>query len=158
MIKVKPRSGGSTIAQQVVRTLFILNLAKTYRRKFIELSLAPWLTNVLSKDTVLEVYISAVRFERGCFGIVEAMEHFWGKVEKYPSNAEAFFLIERVSNVRSRLLVNKIIETANSAKDSGLMNDSDLRASTLLYENAVRDKKIVASSKEVKILRTLSNA
>ncbi len=158
LIKVKPRSGGSTIAQQVVRTLFILNLAKTYRRKFIELSLAPWLTNVLSKDTVLEVYISAVRFERGCFGIVEAMEHFWGKVEKYPSNAEAFFLIERVSNVRSRLLVNKIIETANSAKDSGLMNDSDLRALTLLYENAVRDKKIVASSKEVKILRTLSNA
>ena len=102
LIKVKPRSGGSTIAQQVVRTLFILNLAKTYRRKFIELSLAPWLTNVLSKDTVLEVYISAVRFERGCFGIVEAMEHFWGKVEKYPSNAEAFFLIERVSMIFPR--------------------------------------------------------
>lgn len=158
LIKVKPRSGGSTIAQQVVRTLFILNLGKTYRRKFIELSLAPWLTSVLSKDTILEIYISAVRFERGCFGIVEAMEHFWGKVEKKPSNAQAFFLIERVSNIRSRLLVNKIIETAKSAKDKGLMNDSDLRALTLLYENAVRNKKIIASSNEVKKLRILSGA
>ncbi|MBY6033312.1 transglycosylase domain-containing protein [Marinobacter daepoensis] len=158
LIKVKPRSGGSTIAQQVVRTLFILNLGKTYRRKFIELSLAPWLTNVLPKDTILEIYISAVRFERGCFGIVEAMQHFWGKIEKEPSNAQCFFLIERVSNVRSRLLVNKIIETAKSAKDKGLMNESDLRTLTLLYDNAVRDKKIIASSGELKKLRTLLNA
>lgn len=158
LVKVKPRSGGSTIAQQVIRTLFISNLEKTYRRKFIELSLAPWLTNVFSKDSILEIYISAVRFERGCFGIVEAMEHFWGKVEKKPSNAQAFFLIERVSNVRSRLLVNKIIETAKSAKDKSLMNDSDLRALVSLYEKAVSENKIIASGDEVRILRTLSGA
>lgn len=157
LAKLKPRSGGSTIAQQVIRTLFISSLDKTYRRKFLELSLAPWLTSIFSKDTILEIYISAVRFERNCFGIVEAMEHFWGKVEKTPSNAQAFFLIERVSNVRSRLLVNKIIETAKSAKARGLMNGSDLRALVSLYEKAINDNKIKASNNDINMLQTLSD-
>lgn len=153
LVKIKPRSGGSTIVQQVIRTLFISDLQKTYRRKFIELSLAPWLTNIFSKDTILNIYISAVRFERGCFGIVEAMEYFWCKVEKNPTNAQAFFLIERVSNVRSRLLVPKIIETAKAAKNKGLMDDSDLQDLIFLYEQAVSNNKIIASSNQLKVLR-----
>ncbi len=153
LIKIKPRSGGSTIVQQVIRTLFISDLQKTYRRKFIELSLAPWLTNTFSKDTILNIYISAVRFERGCFGIVEAMEYFWCKVEKNPNNAQAFFLIERVSNVRSRLLVPKILETAKSAKNKGLMDESDLHDLIFLYEEAVSNNKIIASSDQLKVLR-----
>ncbi|UYF98863.1 biosynthetic peptidoglycan transglycosylase [Halomonas sp. GD1P12] len=153
LVKIKPRSGGSTIVQQVIRTLFISDLQKTYRRKFIELSLAPWLTNVFSKNIILDIYISAVRFEKGCFGIVEAMEYFWCKVEKNPTNAQAFFLIERVSNVRSQLLVLKIIETAKSAKNKGLMKKEDLNDLVILYEQAVINNKIVASSDKLKLLR-----
>ena len=153
LMKIKPRSGGSTIAQQVIRTLFITSLDKKYRRKLIELCLAPWLTSILSKDSILEIYLSAVRFERGCFGVTKAMEHFWGKVVKAPTNAQAFFLIERVSNVRSRLLVNKIIETARSARNKGLLNDSDMRTLVALYEQAVRSNKIIASDTEIRSLR-----
>lgn len=149
LIKLKSKSGGSTIAQQLTRTLFIQNLNKTKRRKLIELSLAPWITSVLPKETILDIYISSVRFERSCFGVVEAMEHFWGKSVSNASNAQAFFLIERVSNIRSKLLVNKIIETARSAREKRLMDESDLQSLIDLYTEAVQNRKIIASKTDL---------
>jgi penicillin-binding protein 1A len=149
LIKVKPKSGGSTIAQQLIRTLFITDLQKIKRRKFIELALAPWISSVFNKDLILDIYISSVRFERRCFGIVAAMNHFWGNVEKNPTNAQAFFLIERVSNIRSKLLVNKIIETIRSAKGNGLLNNEDIKEIIDLYFNAVEHGKIIANKAEL---------
>ncbi|WP_404466446.1 transglycosylase domain-containing protein [Vreelandella aquamarina] len=154
VVRIKNRSGGSTIVQQLIRTLFILDLQKTYRRKFLELSLAPWITSIFSKNTILDMYISAVRFEKRCFGVVEAMEHFWSRVEKNPTNAQAFFLIERVSNVRSRLLVQKIIETARSAQRDGLMDKNDFKELFLLYDQAVKSNKIIALNEQVEYLRS----
>lgn len=153
LVNIKRRSGGSTISQQLIRTLFITDLKKTFRRKFIELSLAPWLNATFPKDTILDIYISAVRFEWGCFGIVQAMEYFWGGIEKELSKAQCFFLIERVSNVRSKLLANKIIETARSARRSELMNNFDLKTVLVLYEEAVRGEKIKASRQDMEILK-----
>ncbi|MFQ6372504.1 biosynthetic peptidoglycan transglycosylase [Shewanella sp. YIC-542] len=149
LINLKPRSGGSTIVQQLVRTLFITDLSKTKRRKFIELALAPWITSVFSKDLILDIYISSVRFERRCFGVVAAMNHFWGNTEKNPTNAQAFFLIERVSNIRSKLLVNKIIETVRSAKENGLLIDDDIKSLVNLYYDAVERGKITADQTEL---------
>ncbi len=149
LINIKPRSGGSTIVQQLARTLFITDLSKTKRRKFIELALAPWITSVFSKDLILDIYISSVRFERRCFGVAAAMNHFWGNTEKSPTNAQAFFLIERVSNIRSKLLVNKIIETVRSAKNSGLLSDKDIKSLVDLYSDAVARGKITADQTEL---------
>lgn len=149
LIKIKPKSGGSTIAQQLIRTLFITDLQKIKRRKFIELALAPWITSVFNKDLILDIYISSVRFERRCFGIVAAMNHFWGNVEKNPTNAQAFFLIERVSNIRSKLLVNKIIETIRSARENGLLSNEDIKEIIDLYFNAVEHGKIIANKAEL---------
>lgn len=149
VMKIKSRSGGSTIAQQLIRTLFIRNLEKMMRRKFMEFALAPWITSVLTKDYILEIYISAVRFERGCFGVIQAMDHFWGKIEKVPTNAQAFFLIERVSNIRSKLLVNKIIATARLAKTHNLLSDDDLKSLVQIYSHAVQSNKIIASTLEI---------
>lgn len=149
VMKIKPRSGGSTIVQQLTRTLFIKNLSRKKRRKFIELSLAPWLTNVLSKDLILDIYISSVRFERGRFGVIEAMDHFWGKVESNPSNAQAFFLIERVSNIRSKLLTNKIVQTVQNAKENGLLNCNDIKELVNIYTEAIKSEKIIADSSEL---------
>lgn len=149
LMKIKPKSGGSTIVQQLTRTLFIQDLSKTKRRKLIELALAPWITSIFPKETILEIYISSVRFERGCFGVVEAMEYFWKEPVKNATNAQAFFLIERVSNIRSRLLVNKIIETARSARDQGIMDRSDLKSLINLYTEAVQNKKIIATEADL---------
>jgi penicillin-binding protein 1A len=149
VMKIKPRSGGSTIVQQLTRTLFIQNLSKTKRRKFIELALAPWITSVFAKGLILDMYISSVRFERRCFGVVDAMNHFWGMIEKNPTNAQAFFLIERVSNIRSKLLVNKIVETVQYAKRQGLMGADDIRHLVDLYTEAVAGEKITASQADL---------
>jgi penicillin-binding protein 1A len=149
LIKIKPRSGGSTIVQQLTRTLFIQNLSRTKRRKFIELALAPWVTSVFAKELILDIYISSVRFEHRCFGVIEAMDHFWGMVEKNPTKAQAFFLIERVSNIKSKLLVNKIIETVRSAKKQGVMNADDIRHLVDLYAEAVGNGKITADHLEL---------
>lgn len=149
VMRIKPRSGGSTIVQQLIRTLFITNLSRTKRRKFIELALAPWLTRVFSKDLILDMYISSVRFERQRFGVLEAMEHFWGKIERNPTNAQAFFLIERVSNIRSKLLVNKIVETVRSAKETGLLSTDDIHRLVEIYTEAVASGKITANQTEL---------
>lgn len=148
----RSKSGGSTIAQQLVRTLFIADLNKTIRRKLIELGLAPWVTTVLQKDLILDMYISSVRYERGCFGVVAAMKYYWGQIVERPDNAQAFFLIERVSNIRSMLLVNKIIETARSARDCGLLESSDCKCLYDLYQNAVKNGTIKAKKSDLQKL------
>ncbi|GHB17863.1 hypothetical protein GCM10007107_33620 [Shewanella indica] len=77
------------------------------------------------------------------------MNHFWGNTEKNPTNAQAFFLIERVSNIRSKLLVNKIIETVRSAKENGLLIDDDIKSLVDLYYDAVERGKITADQTEL---------
>lgn len=148
-IKIKPRSGGSTIVQQLIRTLFITDLSKTKRRKFIELSLASWITDVFGKNLILDIYISSVRYERQRFGVIEAMNHFWGEVVSNPNDAQAFFLIERVSNIRSKLLVNKIVATVLSAKEKGLLSADDINRLVNIYAEAVENGKITANQEEL---------
>lgn len=78
LIKVKRRSGGSTITQQLGRTLFIIDRTKLFRRKLMELLFALWVHRTFSKDEQLELYLASVRFERGVYGIIEAMRYYWG--------------------------------------------------------------------------------
>jgi penicillin-binding protein 1A len=149
IMRIKPSSGGSTIVQQLTRTLFITNLSKRKRRKIIELSLAPWVASVFSRDLILDIYISSVRFERRRFGVIEAMKHFWGDIENDPTNAQAFFLVERVSNIRSKLLVNKIVQTVQSAKTQGLMSVDDVRSLVDLYTEAAEKGTIISDQAEL---------
>jgi len=143
LLKLKRRSGGSTINQQLTRTLFILNLSKTKRRKLIEILLAPWLNKVLSKQEILSIYLSSVRFENRCFGVIPAMKHFFGEVVTDPSPAQAFFLVERVSNIKQSLLTNKIISTALAAKENGVLSECDLHELATLYQEAISKRTII---------------
>jgi penicillin-binding protein 1A len=136
------RSGGSTITQQLVRTLFIEDQSKLVRRKLIEILLARWLNKVFAKNDQLELYLASVRFEASVFGIAAAMKHFFGEVRKTLSPAEAFFLIERVSNIRSRLLVAKVDQTLRGAVAAGLLEPADAKQAASLYVNAVKSGRI----------------
>lgn len=135
---LKRRSGGSTITQQLVRTLFIEQPTKLVRRKLVEIILALWLDGVVAKEQQLEIYLASVRFDRGVYGILAAMKHFFGKIIEAPSKAEAFFIIERVSNTQSRLLVDKIRQTALAALEAGVLLREDARAIVAIYEQAVQ--------------------
>lgn len=142
VLRLGRRSGGSTITQQLVRTLFIEDQSKLIRRKLIEIFLARWFNNVFAKNDQLEMYFASVRFEANVFGIAAAMKHFFGEVKKKLSAAEAFFLIERVSNIRSRLLVEKVDQTLRGAVEAGLLTSIDAVEVVKLYMNAVKSGKI----------------
>ncbi|MDR6300621.1 biosynthetic peptidoglycan transglycosylase [Mesonia maritima] len=100
-------NGGSTITMQLARTLFIPANQNKYRRKIIEILLSFWLNQQFKKDEILKIYISSVRFERGILGISQASKYFFGEL-KTPSNEEAFFLIERLSNISSTVNWDRI--------------------------------------------------
>lgn len=142
LIKVKRRSGGSTITQQVGRTLFIIDQAKLFRRKLIELFIALWVNRIFSKNDQLELYLASVRFERGVYGVLDAMRYYWGRIITSPSRAEAFFLIERVSNIHSLFLTDKIIQVAGSAVDAGQIKKEDVAELIRLYEESISNGKI----------------
>ncbi len=143
LIKVKRRSGGSTISQQLGRTLFIVDQSKLVRRKIIEILFALWVNRIFSKDEQLELYLASVRFERGVYGAIDAMHHYWGRKITNPSKAEAFFLIERVSNIYSLLLTDKIIQIASLALDAGLMKSEDIKELIGLYRQSILVGKIL---------------
>lgn len=152
LIMLKRTIGGSSITQQLVRSLFIYDLTKVYRRKVIEILLAFWFNKVITKDEQLEIYLASVRFEKGVFGIMKAMSYFWGKTINTPSKAQSFFLIERVSNIRSSLLSNKIEKTVKSAKENNILKDEDIKELISIYEEAINNNKISASLDDLKLL------
>lgn len=155
LVKIKRRSGGSTITQQLVRTLFVQEPTKLIRRKVTELFLALWFDRVFTKNEQLELYLASVRFERGVYGILEAMRYFWGRAVLNPSVAEAFFLIERVSNIYSRLITDKVIQTARSAREAGLLTNEDIAELQKLYGEAVASEKIKDPNKGVERMATV---
>jgi hypothetical protein len=133
------RSGGSTITQQLVRSLFIKDLHKKYRRKLLEMVLAVWFEGVSSKEEILELYLSSVRFADKVFGVTDAMKHFFGKVLAAPSQAEAFFLVERVSNLRPALLLSKIDHTLRQAVHLAKLDGRDANEAMGIYVRMVSD-------------------
>lgn len=149
LFRLMPKSGGSTIVQQLFRSLFVEEMNKTIRRKVIELALAGWVTRIFSKNEILELYIASVRYENQCYGVAAAMNHFWGNLILSPNSAQSFFLIERVSNIRSKLLVNKIIDTVREAERRTLLNTNDKKILLELYQRAVKQQKIRATDDEL---------
>ncbi len=71
------RQGGSTITQQLARTVF-LNNNRTFTRKVREALLAMALESRFSKDQILELYLNKVYFGGGAYGIDSASRKFFG--------------------------------------------------------------------------------
>ena len=69
--------GGSTIAQQLARTLF-LGPQQTLKRKGQEALLAEALEKKLGRDGVLELYLNRIYFGAGAYGIEAASQTYFG--------------------------------------------------------------------------------
>jgi monofunctional biosynthetic peptidoglycan transglycosylase len=69
--------GGSTIAQQTTKNLF-LSPARTALRKWHELLLTLGMEYHLSKDRILELYLNIAQFGPGIYGVEAAAENYWG--------------------------------------------------------------------------------
>ena len=71
-------TGGSTITQQLARTLF-LNPERTYLRKYLEAIVALELDLLLSKRRILELYVNTIEYGKGVYGIGAAARHHFRK-------------------------------------------------------------------------------
>ena len=71
------KQGGSTITQQLARTVF-LNNSKTFGRKLREGVLALALEWKFSKGQILELYLNKVYFGGGAYGVDSASRKFFG--------------------------------------------------------------------------------
>ena len=73
--------GASTISQQLIKNTHLSN-EKTYSRKVKEILLTLKLEQNYSKDEILEMYLNAIYFGSGCYGIESASQFYYGKSAK----------------------------------------------------------------------------
>ncbi|MEP6594070.1 MAG: transglycosylase domain-containing protein, partial [Acidobacteriota bacterium] len=79
--------GGSTLTQQLARTLFLSN-RKSYGRKIREAALALMIDADLSKQQVLELYLNRIYLSAGVYGVETMSRHLFRRPAKTLSLAE----------------------------------------------------------------------
>lgn len=84
--------GGSTITQQLARTLF-LTQEKTVSRKFKELMIAIALEEKYGKEAILNMYLNEIYMGRGCSGMASAANIYFGKDVDQLNEAEIAMLV-----------------------------------------------------------------
>ena len=87
----KKVQGGSTITQQLARTL-LLSKEKTYTRKFKEAVLALRMERSLSKQDILYIYLNQIYLGHGAYGLEMASRTYFRKSAKDLNVAEAALL------------------------------------------------------------------
>jgi len=85
------RQGGSTITQQMVKSL-LLSPERSYRRKLREMILARDIEQRFSKEEILYLYLNQIYFGHGAHGIGEAARTYFGKPVHELSVAEGALL------------------------------------------------------------------
>ncbi len=80
--------GGSTLTQQLARTLYLSN-QKTYGRKLREAVLALNIDAQLTKDQILELYLNRIYLSAGVYGVETMSRHLFGRPAKTLSLAES---------------------------------------------------------------------
>jgi penicillin-binding protein 1A len=91
VLRGRTAQGGSTITQQVVKTM-LLTPERTMRRKVQEIILARQLSQKLSKEEVLGLYLNQIYYGHGRYGCEEAARYYFGKSVREVNLAEAALL------------------------------------------------------------------
>lgn len=126
--------GGSTITQQVAKTLLLTN-EKTFGRKIRDMMLAMQMEKNLSKEDIMYLYLNQIYFGQSAYGIEMAAQTYFRKPAKKLTVAEAAMLAglpkapseyspvrnpsrakERQNYVLGRMAVNKFITQEQEAE------------------------------------------
>lgn len=75
----KIEQGGSTITQQVTRSLLLKNTEKTYRRKVREVILSLQIEKTFSKERILFLYLNQIYLGHGAYGVEAAARTYFQK-------------------------------------------------------------------------------
>src|SRR5574337_1459471 len=78
LMSASVKEGGSTITQQLAKTLF-LSHERTIGRKVKELQLASELEQRYTKDQILEMYLNSIYFGHGAYGVEAAARIYFSK-------------------------------------------------------------------------------
>ena len=118
----KVSQGGSTITQQLSRTIF-LNQDKTWQRKVEEIYIALALEEKYSKEQILEFYLNNIYFANGYYGIEAASKGYFNKninqlslselaflcaIPNNPSNYDPYQHFDHTLSRRNRILKNML--------------------------------------------------
>jgi len=94
LVNLKERrivQGGSTITQQVAKTM-LLSSERKISRKIREAILAYRIERNLNKEEILAIYLNQIYFGQGAYGIVAAAEAYFGKRVEELNLSEIAFL------------------------------------------------------------------
>lgn len=94
--------GGSTLTQQLVKNVFLINERRTLLLKVREAWMAMQIEQHYSKEQILETYLNNVYFGNNAYGVEQASERYFGKTASALSLPESAFLAGLV-NAPSRL-------------------------------------------------------
>lgn len=83
--------GGSTITQQLARTVYLTNEV-SYERKMVEVFLAWELEDLYSKNEIMEFYLNNIYFGNGYYGIQAAAYGYFGRSVMDLSLSETVFI------------------------------------------------------------------
>ncbi len=84
-------AGGSTITQQVVKN-FLLSSEKSFDRKVKEAILAYRISNIYSKEKILELYLNEIYLGQSTYGVAAASVNYFDKSLDQLTTEEAAFL------------------------------------------------------------------
>ncbi|MGH7015844.1 MAG: transglycosylase domain-containing protein [Caulobacteraceae bacterium] len=102
--------GGSTLAQQLARTLFLTS-DPTFRRKIQEAVMAQRLESRLGKSGVLQLYLNRTYFGDGAYGLDAASRIYFGKSAEALTISEAATLAA-LPNAPTRLALTNDMDGA----------------------------------------------
>jgi len=141
--------GGSTITQQLARTMFLSN-EKTWQRKIEEIYIATELEKKYSKNQILEFYLNNVYFANGYYGIQAAAKGYFSKDVSELDTSEICYLLA-IPN--SPTYYDPVVNPQNTIDRRNLILQAmkkDGKISESTYQEAVEEKIYLSRSDNLK--------
>jgi monofunctional biosynthetic peptidoglycan transglycosylase len=93
----KIRFGGSTLSNQLARTLF-LTTKRNYLRKYLEVQVTVIMEIIMSKRRMLELYFNYVEWGKGVYGIETAARAYYGTSAAHLNKVQSMQMLSILTN------------------------------------------------------------
>ncbi len=127
--------GASTVSMQLVKNVFLTH-ERTLSRKVQEMFLTWWMTRLIEKERILEIYFNVIEWGPGINGIVEAADHYFGALPSELTLSEAAWLSaivpapvtrsqQRLAGTPPEYMQRRVHEIIDGLRARDLITDAD---------------------------------